>query len=285
MAALSDKRDTPAREGGAIPAADSIPVAASTKIYTGSLVGIDAAGRAVPATATAADKFGGAVGRARDMADNSSGAAGAINVELDRGVFHFGNSATTDAITIADRGRPCYVVDDQTVARTSNNGARVVAGIVEDVDADGVWVRVGSYVGVTQAIDIHLVAAADLSAKKGFLVKVDTNGKAALAGAGEPAVGVLVNAPAADAIAIVRVAGIARVIAGGVVTKGDRVASDAAGKAKTAVAGKTDTSDAGGAADPLIGSNVIGVALETGAADALMSMLITPSGAIPTTAA
>lgn len=281
--ALSDFRDTPKQLGGSVPAKTSVPIAAGVTIYKGGLVGGDSAGRAVPATATAADKLCPALGLSLEKYVSTG--AGSFQVEIERGVFQFANSGTTDALTIADRGRPCFVVDDQTVARTSSNGARVVAGIVEDVDTDGVWVRVGSHTGLAQNIDITLVAAADLSAKQGFLVKVDTDGKAAVAGAGEAAIGVLVNAPAAAAIAVVRVAGVARAIAGGAVTKGDRIAADAAGKTKTAVAGKVDTSDAGAAADPVIGSNVLGIALETGVLDALHSILITQSGAVPTTAA
>lgn len=284
MTALADKRDTVAKQGGAIPQLLSLPVAASTKIYQGSLVGQDSAGRAIPATATSADKLRPAVGRAKAQADNSSGAAGAIYLDVDRGVFSFANSASTDALTIADRGRLCFVVDDQTVARTSSNGARVVAGVVEDVDSDGVWVRVGSYVPDAQGIDVHLVSAADLTAKTGYAIKVDSNGKAALAGAGEFAVGILVNAPNTNEIAIVRVAGVARAIGGGVVTRGGVVAADAAGKIKDAVKGSTNTSDAGAANDPLLGSNILGVALETGAADTLFSILITQSGSVPTTA-
>jgi hypothetical protein len=33
------------------------------------------------------------------------------------------------------------VVDDQTVAKTNGSSSRSVAGIIRDVDADGVWVE------------------------------------------------------------------------------------------------------------------------------------------------
>lgn len=64
-------------------------------------------------------------------------------VDVQAGVFNFANSASYDAVTLADVGRPCFIVDDQTVARTSAGGTRVSAGIVEDVDSEGVWVGVG----------------------------------------------------------------------------------------------------------------------------------------------
>ena len=50
---------------------------------------------------------------------------------------------TGDAITAAQIGSACYIVDDQTVAKTSDNGSRSRAGQVIDVDAQGVWVQVG----------------------------------------------------------------------------------------------------------------------------------------------
>ena len=62
-------------------------------------------------------------------------------IKVRRGVFRFGNSASTDAIGRTEIGKPCYVVDDQTVAETNNSGARPVAGTVFGVDAQGVWVE------------------------------------------------------------------------------------------------------------------------------------------------
>ena len=53
----------------------------------------------------------------------------------------FANSAATDAITLADIGKDCFIVDDQTVAKTDGSGTRSRAGRVFDVDADGVWVE------------------------------------------------------------------------------------------------------------------------------------------------
>jgi hypothetical protein len=50
------------------------------------------------------------------------------------------NSAAADLIAKADIGASCYVVDDQTVAKTNGGGARPRAGKVFDVDEYGVWV-------------------------------------------------------------------------------------------------------------------------------------------------
>ena len=48
-----------------------------------------------------------------------------------------------DAIVRADVGADCYIVDDQTVAKTNGSNTRSVAGKIIAVDADGVWVKIG----------------------------------------------------------------------------------------------------------------------------------------------
>ncbi len=134
MAALTADRNTTMRDGKIV----SLPVAASVKIYAGALVARDSSGNATPG-ATSTSLLG--VGRADAQADNSSGSAGDINVEVRKGVFRFGNSSGADEITRADIGSDCYIVDDQTVAKTDGTSTRSVAGKVFDVDSDGVWVR------------------------------------------------------------------------------------------------------------------------------------------------
>lgn len=131
---LTADRNTPRRDGK-----DRVlPVAGSTKIYGGSLVARDASGNAVPGSA-ATTLLG--VGRAEQQVDNSAGAAGALTVPVAAGVFQFANSAAGDLITLADVGNNCYIVDDQTVAKTNGTNTRSVAGIIFDVDANGVWVK------------------------------------------------------------------------------------------------------------------------------------------------
>jgi hypothetical protein len=81
---------------------------------------------------------------------------------------------------------------------------------------------------------ITLIAAADLSAKQYYAVKIDATGKAAMAGAGQNAVGILRNNPTADQPAAVMVLGIALAMYGGAVTAGDNLMTDANGKLITA---------------------------------------------------
>lgn len=136
-------------------------------------------------------------------------------------------------------------------------------------------------------LDVSIEASGDLSTKQYYAVKVDGNGQVAVAGAGEFAVGVLQNKPAAAGrAASVRTLGITRMVAAGVIAPGAYVASDASGKATTATEASTDT-QAGAAADPLVGSNVIGIALNktNSAANDLIPVLLLHPGAVPTTAA
>lgn len=285
MSALSAERNT--RRMGCNPIAElhHLPVAASTKVYKGSLVVVTLSGYAAPAGSSGNTLGAKAIGVATETVDNSSGSAGDLNVPVTKGVFCFANSSSTDALTIADVGRPCFIVDDQTVARTDNNGLREAAGVVEKVDTEGVWIAVGEP-GDPTKIDILMAAGEDLSAKQYYAVK-SSSAAAALAGAGEAAIGVVQNAPASGAIAIVRVAGKTRMTAGeALASTGLYVASDGSGKAKAAVAGKVNTSDAGAASDPVIGSSALGINLSTAAGDgSVFTLLITHSGVVPGTAA
>lgn len=135
MAALIKDRNTVRRDS----VLHSDPVAATTRIYAGALVCLNAAGHAVPGSTSTTLR---ARGIAQDQVDNSVGAAGDLAVTTRRGVFLLGNSTAADAITIADIGATCYIVDDQTVARTNGSNTRSVAGKVDGVDASGVWVEI-----------------------------------------------------------------------------------------------------------------------------------------------
>lgn len=114
------------------------PVAAATKVLAGTIVMLNSSGYAKPGTTATDEK---AVGIAEATADNSSGAAGDVSVPVRRGTFLLANSASTDEITNADYGSTCYVVDNQTVAKTHATNTRSAAGIVRGVTGAGVWVE------------------------------------------------------------------------------------------------------------------------------------------------
>ncbi|MGZ8238286.1 MAG: hypothetical protein ACXWTY_10505 [Methylobacter sp.] len=131
---LNKDRNTPSRDGVEVVH----PVAATKKIYVGALAVLNATGYAEPgSTATTLT----AIGRAEEQVDNSSGADGALTITVRRGAFRFSNHA--DAVTRTEIGKSCYIVDDQTVAKTDGTGTRSVAGKVIDLDSAGVWVEVG----------------------------------------------------------------------------------------------------------------------------------------------
>jgi hypothetical protein len=106
-----------------------------------------------------------------------------------------------------------------------------------------------------------LIAASDLSAKQYTFVLVDANGKAATPGAGGEVYGVIQNKPKATQAATVMVDGISKVIAGGTVTAGDLVTSDANGKAVRAAGLVSANSQAGVALESGILNDVIAVQL------------------------
>ncbi|ADZ72409.1 hypothetical protein [Polymorphum gilvum] len=129
---LAKERQTPMR----IPDYESHPLAAGVKIHAGALVVLDA-GLAKPGyTATGLVSLG----RAERTVDNTAGAAGDARVEvLRKRTFLFAN-LEADPVALADVGKTCFVVDDETVAKTDGTGTRSPAGRVAAVDPSGVWV-------------------------------------------------------------------------------------------------------------------------------------------------
>ncbi|MFV2949676.1 hypothetical protein [Pseudomonas japonica] len=146
MVAATKNRNTPQTPGHR----RSYPVAANARCFAGTVAVIDATGLVQPAKAGPGLI---AVGVFEHLADNYAGAVGDQVAEVLRGYFRLENSADADAITSAEIGQACYLVDDQTVAKTDGAGTRSIAGIVDGVDEVGVWVLVDPTSGV------HLAAA------------------------------------------------------------------------------------------------------------------------------
>ncbi|MEM8954354.1 MAG: hypothetical protein AAGD22_09410 [Verrucomicrobiota bacterium] len=131
MAAATEDRDTARRSGNIIP----IDVAAATTIYNGTLVANDASGNAVPASDAAGLQV---QGTATEQADNATGVAGDIQVEVTREPVLMDNSVT-NALDKSHVGTDCYVEDDQTVSSSGGTNS-IVAGRVLEVTEDGVWI-------------------------------------------------------------------------------------------------------------------------------------------------
>lgn len=131
---LSADRNTPARIGDNRRSL----VGAATRIFAGALLMRNATGHLVRG-AVALNCIG--AGRAEEAVDNTAGGAGAASVTWRPGIFRFRNATAGDAITIAHIGRVCWILDDDQVGLTNGGATRSPAGLVEDVDTTGVWVR------------------------------------------------------------------------------------------------------------------------------------------------
>ena len=115
--------------------------------------------------------------------------------------------------------------------------------------------------------DLTLQAAADYytTSKQFYLMKVDSNGRACLAGdASVDTIGVLQNKPKQYEAAEVRKVGISKVVCGGSITIGNKIIGDTDSKAVVAAATE----------------RFVGIALETGAAGRVISILM-DSGFMP----
>jgi hypothetical protein len=150
MAALTNSRNTPEMaDGGRMRV---YPVEANTNVYLGGMAALNAAGNAVPASATTtvvnAQKV---IGRAERVnngipgqnALNNPGAAGALSIVVRKGVFLYNQD---NSITAAQIGLPCFALDDNTVTAADRaSGASVqqyaCAGQVVAIESSGqVWV-------------------------------------------------------------------------------------------------------------------------------------------------
>lgn len=110
---------------------NAIPMIAADIIYEGAAVGIVAAsGHAQPLVSP--NKF---AGFAEDKADNSAGAAAAINVRVkNRGMIQL---AVANAV-ITDIGKAVYATDDDTFVLTAASG--VYVGVIRKFVSAGVVV-------------------------------------------------------------------------------------------------------------------------------------------------
>lgn len=135
MVALTAWRDTKRWGGGGPERLYELPMAASTTIHGGSLVALNASGFVVPFAPGTGLK---ALGRAEESKTSAAGQNPRIKVSA--GVFKWANSGT-NAVTAASRGAVVYGEDDQTVGSLATGFS--VAGVMVDLDADGVWVNTG----------------------------------------------------------------------------------------------------------------------------------------------
>lgn len=148
MAALTKDRITERKELGF----KAYRMAASTKIYAGSLVALNTSGYAVPAADTAGFQV---IGIADAQYDNSTGAAADLWCKVFAPCLA---KLPTISITQAMLGRPMFVVDDQTVDDAQGTN-KVLAGVLREyVSATLGWVEVGG-LSIGQLAGNYLPAA------------------------------------------------------------------------------------------------------------------------------
>lgn len=117
-----------------LPVLLSFPVEASTSIFAGAMVAINAAGNAVPASASSALKVVGRCERqALNLSSNGSpgatGAAGSIQVLVRQGAFFYNVNADS-TITAANFGANLFASDDNTLSLLDGGGQRPYAGFI-----------------------------------------------------------------------------------------------------------------------------------------------------------
>ncbi|HEY1029758.1 MAG TPA: hypothetical protein VGE28_19255 [Pseudomonas sp.] len=135
MVATTQNRNTPSVSGHR----RGHPVAANALCRAGTIAVVDATGFVKEAVTGLGLT---AVGIFEHLVDNRIGADGEEKAQVLRGFARLENSADADEITAADMFKRCYIVDNQTVAKTDGGGTRSIAGIVDSVDEVGVWVLI-----------------------------------------------------------------------------------------------------------------------------------------------
>lgn len=147
MAALTKARNTLRMgPGDVVLGSIDAPLKAAATVWQGGMVALElSSGFYVPATATLGLMVVGRFNSEHSVTPSlTAGAAnGSATARVEQGIFRYNNSSSTDAITVTELGDICYVVDDNTVARTDAAGTRPAAGRVMGVDSAGVYVQLG----------------------------------------------------------------------------------------------------------------------------------------------
>lgn len=122
---------------------DTWEAADNQVFYQGSIVLKKSDGLAYVGVAYAAASNGQVLGCALYELDTTIAANQGKSVIVQPGTFgDFDNSAAADEIAEDDRGKLCYLVNDNTVALTDDSGNRTTAGRIHSIADDGTSVVV-----------------------------------------------------------------------------------------------------------------------------------------------
>ena len=131
MAALTQDRNTPMK--GDARAVKHL-VAASTQIYKGAIVAVNATGYLIPAADTAGIIV---VGIANENVDNSGGSDGDLSCIVQKGVAGLRPGAT--APTQAEVGRTVTVLTDAEITTAAITTNDIAAGTLDSIGSDGLF--------------------------------------------------------------------------------------------------------------------------------------------------
>lgn len=116
----------------------TVPLAAGSKVFYGTLVAVNAAGLGVPGMASPDLTY---VGAAEATVDNTDGADGTQSVKVRRSWPHAMKWVNDGSINQAHFMKTAYIVDNCSVGATDGVGTRSAAGTIVGVESDGVWVQ------------------------------------------------------------------------------------------------------------------------------------------------
>ena len=108
-------------------------LAAGVKLWSGAVACFNAAGYVVPGQTAVGLRTAGVVEKTYD---NTLGVNGAVKCEIRAGIFPM-NILAGDPVAQADIGNTCYLVDDNTIAKTNGSSTRSAAGVIEGFTDDG----------------------------------------------------------------------------------------------------------------------------------------------------
>jgi hypothetical protein len=148
----------------------SYPVEESTRIYQGTLVYVNAAGYACDVTATGVNAF---VGIAVAEADNTSGADGAIEVE----VYTEGDFELTGTFnSITDVGMPAYGDDNYAVVVALGSTSVRIGRVVRFVSTTKAIIAIQpSGVGALEVAPLTTITPADAAGTPDYAIAAITN--------------------------------------------------------------------------------------------------------------
>ena len=153
-------------------------IKAGVKINSGALVAQNAAGFALPAADAAGLKV---LGLAAFTVDNTLGADGENQVEILQGFAVLAAAG----LTMADMGKDCYVVDENTVALAAGNNGVFAGVLAEFIDENEAWVATGFVArpAFPKAAVIAAEATVDATAAPAVYAQADAETAVALANA------------------------------------------------------------------------------------------------------